>query len=101
MLAKLRNCCRISGAVDGSAAWPTSEEPGRMATARAVQNGTLQNKSRRRPEDVITGSHDSTVDQRGRKAPCPPRAPPHQDAAEARAGIEHLAGFCVIYVPSS
>src|SRR5438132_447316 len=69
MLAKLRNCCRTSAPVGASAAWLTPEAPARMATPRAVQNGTLQNNSRRSPEDVMTGSHDSTADQRGRKAP--------------------------------
>ena len=42
--------------VGASAAWLTPEAPARMATPKAVQNGTLQNNSRRSPEDVMTGS---------------------------------------------
>src|SRR2546427_526351 len=51
MVAKLRNCCRIAAPVDGSAAWTTSEEPARMATPRAAQNGTVQRVSRRSTGD--------------------------------------------------
>src|SRR3989454_12748424 len=60
MIAKLRSCCRIAAPVGGSAAWPTSEEPARIAM-RAAQNGTFQRVSRRSTEDVIGGSHDSTA----------------------------------------
>jgi hypothetical protein len=61
MVAKLRSDCKIAGPVGGSAAWPTSEEPAKMATPRAAQNGTVQRISRRSTEDVIGGSHDSTA----------------------------------------
>src|SRR6266542_550912 len=69
MVAKLRSCCRIAAPVGGSAAWPTSEEPAKVATPRAAQNGTVQRVSRRSTEDVIGGSHDSTAhDDGGREA---------------------------------
>src|ERR687892_1956599 len=61
MVAKLCSCRRIAAPVGGSAAWPTSEEPARMTTPRAAQNGTFQRVSRRSTEDVIGGSHDSTA----------------------------------------
>src|SRR5512143_3798362 len=61
MVAKLRSCCRIAAPVGGSAVWPTSEEPARIATPKAAQNGTFQRVSRRSVEDVIGGSHDSTA----------------------------------------
>src|SRR5947208_9318745 len=60
MIAKLRSCCRIAAPVGGSAAWPTSEEPARIAV-RAAQNGTFPRISRRSAEDVIGDSHDSTA----------------------------------------
>src|SRR2546422_1702988 len=75
MVAKLRNCCRIAAPVDGSAAWTTSEEPARMATPRAAQNGTVQRVSRRSTGDVISGSHDSTAYDGRREARCTARAP--------------------------
>src|SRR2546425_11228969 len=83
MVAKLRSCCRIAAPVGGSAAWPTSEELARMATARAVQNGTFQRVSRRTTENVIGGSHDSTPYDGRCEAPCPPRAP-HDVGARGR-----------------
>src|SRR5882672_12163856 len=61
MVAKLRSCCRIAAPIGGSAAWPTSEEPARIAM-RAAQNGTFQRVSRRSAEDVIGASHDSTAE---------------------------------------
>src|SRR5712691_9880183 len=69
MVAKLRSCCRIAAPVGASAAWPTSEEPARMATPRAAQNGTFQRVSRRSREDVIGSSHDSTAYDGRREAP--------------------------------
>src|SRR6266508_5063716 len=75
MVAKLRSCCRIAAPVGGSAAWPTSEEPAKMATPRAAQNGTVQRVSRKSTEDVIGGSHDSTAYDGWREGPCTPRAP--------------------------
>src|SRR5580765_551221 len=60
MVAKLRSDCKIAPSVGGSAAWPTSEAPARMATPRAAQNGTFQRMSRRGMEDAIGRSHDST-----------------------------------------
>src|SRR5678809_881319 len=44
-----------------------SEEPIRMATPRAAQNGTFQRVSRSTREDVIGGSYDSTASN-GRRA---------------------------------
>src|SRR4030095_8470377 len=60
MVAKLRSDSKIAPSVGVSAAWPTSEEPTRMATPRAAQNGTFQRMSRRGMEDVIGRSQDST-----------------------------------------
>src|SRR6266545_2916432 len=90
MVAKLRSCCRIAAPVGGSAAWPTSEEPARMATPRAAQNATFQVVSRRITEDVIGGSHDSTAYDRRREAPCTPRAP-HDADARGRARDAHAS----------
>src|SRR5204863_10131482 len=75
MVATLRSCCRIAAPVGGSAAWPTSEEPARIAM-RAAQNGTVQRVSRRSAEDVIGASHDSTAEmvRRGAAGVAPRRA---------------------------
>src|SRR6266481_5439817 len=76
IVAKLRSCCRIAAPVGGSAAWPVSEEPARMATPRATQNGTFQRVSRSTKEDVIGGSHDSTAYDGRRAVACTPRGDP-------------------------
>src|SRR3989442_14745149 len=90
MVAKLRSDCRIAAPVGASAAWPTSEEPARMATPRAAQNGTFQRVSRRSMEDVIGSSHDSTPYDGRREAPCTPRAR-HDAGARAWARDAHAS----------
>src|SRR2546422_11473609 len=98
MVAKLRSCCRIAGPVGGSAAWPRSEEPAKMATPRAPQNGTVQRVSRKSTEDVIGGSHDSTAYDGWREGPCTPRAPGWVRAATlelAPADVDEIASAIV------
>src|SRR3989442_15725116 len=73
MVAKLRSDCKIASPVDGSAAWPTSEEPATMATPKAAQNGTFQRVSRRSMEDLIGGLHDSTYSMAVGVLPIRPR----------------------------
>src|SRR5712692_2496499 len=85
MMAKLRSCCRIAAPVGGSPAWPTSEEPARMATPRAAQNGTFQRVSRRSMEDFIGGLHDSTAYDGGGRARLRPSG-----AGLPRAGTEEV-----------